>query len=135
MELNLVWQIILTLVVVVTSFSYIRFKTNQNDVDLKSLKKWQEDHSDKNEEKMNACFKRVDATMDRITKMEEKAKNHLNLEEAEEKFVSKEVLKLHLEKIELTTSNISQSVAKLTRDNEKFEGKLSDILAAVSGNK
>ena len=61
-------------------------------------------------ERINACFKRVDDLDKRITILERDTATHLTMPKAEEKFVSKAELDLHLKNIELSTKHTEHLV-------------------------
>ena len=61
-------------------------------------------------ERINAGFKRVDDLDKRITILERDTATHLTMPKAEEKFVSKAELDLHLKNIELSTKHTEHLV-------------------------
>jgi hypothetical protein len=61
-------------------------------------------------ERINAGFKRVDNLDKRITILERDTATHLTMPKAEEKFVSKAELDLHLKNIELSTKHTEHLV-------------------------
>ena len=75
--------------------------------------------------RIDAGFKRLDLIADRVTVVETKAQNHLDLPTAEKKFVSRIELNLHLKNIELTTSNTNEQVKDMV-------GKLSDLTVLLT---
>ena len=75
--------------------------------------------------KLNAQFKRVDNCLERIVVLEQNTATHLDMNKAEEKFVSKTELELHLKNLELVTRNTNEKV-------EKMEGKLDELIEALS---
>jgi len=75
--------------------------------------------------KLNAQFKRVDNCLERIVVLEQNTATHLDMNKAEEKFVSKKELELHLKNLELVTRNTNEKV-------EKMEGKLDELIEALS---
>jgi len=75
--------------------------------------------------KLDAQFKRVDTCTERVTILERDTSTHLDMIKAEEKFVSKKELELHLKNIELMTTNTNQKV-------EKIEGKLEDLIEVLT---
>jgi len=69
--------------------------------------------------------KRVDSCTQRVTILERDTSTHLDMTKAEEKFVSKKELELHLRNIELMATNTNQKV-------EKIEGKLGDLVEILT---
>jgi len=76
--------------------------------------------------KHDAQFKRIDALSNRCTILEQNSTHHLDLNTAEEKFVSKKELDLRLRNIEIEARHTSKTV-------DKIEGKLEQVLYALSG--
>ena len=80
-------------------------------------------------ERMNAGFKRVDDLDKRITILERDTATHLTMPKAEEKFVSKAELDLHLKNIELSTKHTEHLVngmsGKLDSLNKMITNSLS----------
>ena len=149
MDYNLLWQVIGGVVTIIFAAALVRFESKQNAKDIETLKEkdieqdksindikskndllTQESGDNKNEiEKMqdsiNTGFKRLDTALNRITVLETGSKSHLDIREAEKKFVSKEELKLMMKNIELTADYTKQEIVKI-------EGKLDDILGILS---
>ena len=73
------------------------------------------------ERKLTAQFKRVDECSERITILERDTQTHLTMPRAEEKFVSKIELELHLKNIELQQNNINEKLRKV-------EGNIEELL-------
>ena len=65
------------------------------------------------ERKLTAQFKRVDECSEKITILERDTQTHLTMPKAEEKFVSKIELELHLKNIELQQNNINDKLGKV----------------------
>ena len=82
-------------------------------------------HSDISK-KHDAQFKRIDSLSNRCTILEQNSTHHLDLNTAEEKFVSKKELDLRLRNIEIEARHTSKTV-------DKIEGKLEQVLFALSG--
>lgn len=76
--------------------------------------------------KLDAQFKKTDTVIERLIVLERDTATHLDMPKAEEKFVSKMELHLHLKNIELTTKNTNSMV-------EKMEGKLEDLVETLQG--
>ena len=72
-------------------------------------------------ERINAGFKKTDEMQNKITILERDTATHLTMPKAEEKFVSKMELELHLKNIEIITQHTAKSV-------DLIMGKL-DLLA------
>lgn len=78
-------------------------------------------------ERFNTGFKRLDAVAEKVTILERDTSTHLTMPRAEEKFVSKGELELHLKNIDLTTVHMSKNIdllmGKLDILIEKKEGQ------------
>jgi hypothetical protein len=61
-------------------------------------------------ERHNATFNKIDALSEKITILERDTSTHLTMPKAEQKFVSKGELELHLKNIELTMTHTSKNV-------------------------
>jgi len=75
--------------------------------------------------KLNAQFRRIDEIGDRCTRIEADASSHLDLTTAEDKFVSKGELALHMK-------NIDKDIAHLTKNSDVMVGKLEELTKAFS---
>jgi len=102
------------LATILFAFALVKFETKQHTKQIEDIK-----------EQINTGFKRLDVALNRLTILESDTKSHLDLQEAEQKFVSKDELKLHLKIIENTTEYTKKEV-------DKMEGKLDDILNLLS---
>lgn len=78
-------------------------------------------------ERLNKCFKELDYAKERVTVLERDTSFHLTMPKAEEKFVSKGELELHLRNIELKTDHTSKMV-------DSMVGKLDDLNRLLSTN-
>jgi len=77
--------------------------------------------------RLNAGFKKLDIITKDVTILERDTSNLLDLPAAEARFVSKGELALHLEKIEIITSNTNKTV-------EQLMGKQDTILEILRGS-
>ena len=84
------------------------------------------------ERRIDASFKKTDMCIERIIKLEQDTANHLDLVKAEEKFVSKKELELHLKNIELSIINITSKVDDTNSKVESIEGKLGELLSLLT---
>jgi len=82
--------------------------------------------------KLSAQFNRVDTTIERVVVLEQNTATHLNMERAEEKFVSKKELELHFKNIEIIAKNTSSKMDDTNRRVEKMEGKLGELVELLS---
>ena len=72
-------------------------------------------------------FKRLDTTADRVTVLERDTSTHLTMPIAEDKFVSKGELELHLKNIELKADHTNKVV-------DSMSGKLDELTILLSTN-
>ena len=88
-------------------------------------------HSDL-DRKLSAQFKRIDTLSIEVAQVKSDLGRALSLEKAEDKFVSKDELMLHIKNLELSTKNTDVKVDKLSTSTKeqigKIEGKLDDIM-------
>jgi hypothetical protein len=77
------------------------------------------------DKKIDAQFKRVDEVLNRCTILEQNSIHNLKLTVAEEKFVSKDELKLTLEAMKIDFRHTAKTV-------DKIEGKLEELLSVLS---
>ena len=106
----------------VFGYGFLRGKINAMEDEKKKF----EASLGRTEKRLNDCFKDVDEIRKESALNKNNMATYLKLQEAEEKFVSKEELVLHLKNIELVTSNTNEKI-------DKVEGKLEDILDMLSG--
>ena len=99
---------------------------------MQSLEEWAKKHESLDstfhsdlERKMSAQFRRIDENTNDIIELKANSANHLGIERAEEKFVSKDELSLHLRNIETQISHMNKST-------DVIVGKLEDLTKAFS---
>ena len=121
------WMVSAGMGVVTLVFGYGMFKNK-----VQTLEEWAKKHEELDtlfhsdlERKMSAQFRRIDDNTNDITEIKAKNINNLNIERAEEKFVSKDELSLHLRNIETQISHMNKS-------SETIVGKLEDLTKAFS---
>jgi len=129
---ELLYQILIGAGTLIAMFVLMRAKTAQHSEQIAEIRKWQKEHSDGNENRINGGFKRLDNTVDRVTVLEQNSKQHLDLKEAEEKFVSKEELRLQLETIAVSTAYTRKEVDKIEGKLDTNQGMLHDILGILN---
>ena len=84
------------------------------------------------EKRIDDSFKKTDMCIERIIRLEQDTANHLDLVKAEEKFVSKRELELHLKNIELSIVNVTSKVDDTNSKVENIEGKLGELLSLLT---
>lgn len=77
--------------------------------------------------KFDAGFKRLDTVIERLIVLEQDTKDHLNLKEADERFVSHRELKLHL-------TNIDNSMQHISKNSDAMTKKLEELTHILSNN-
>jgi len=82
--------------------------------------------------RIDAGFKKTDICIERIIKLEQDTSTHLDLVKAEETFVSKKELELHIKILELGMTNISSKVNDTNNKVESIEGKLGDLVELLT---
>lgn len=115
-------------------FGYGLFKGKMQAIDDRAI-----DH-DKNdkinhldlEKRISAQFKRIDTISLDNASMKSQLKEALTLKQAEEKFISKNELLLHMRNLELKAENTDNKIDRVEVAVEKFEGKLEDIIGILS---
>ena len=80
------------------------------------------------ENKIDHSFDKIDMCIERIIKLERDTSSHIDLVKAEEKFVSKRELELHLKNLELNIINVTSKVDDTNNKIENIEGKLGELL-------
>ena len=84
-------------------------------------------------EKINAGFKRVDELSEKVTILKQDTANLLTMKVADDKFVSKDELKLYLRNIELQTSHTDKTINILSSNITAIMGKLDEINLNLKG--
>lgn len=112
---------------IISTYAVTRHRVATMEERIKAHEKESNDTKDKIDRKLDAGFKRLDLVQERIVVLERDTATHLDMPKAEEKFVSKVELELHLKNIELTTTNTNKSVASM-------EGKLNDLVELLRTN-
>lgn len=87
------------------------------------------------ERRISAQFKRIDVVSTELATLKGQLDRAISLEQAEEKFVSKTEMLLHLKNLELAAANTNSKIDRVENTVEKFEGKLEDILGILSERK
>jgi len=82
--------------------------------------------------KVEACFKRIDVNSENIIRLQKDTANHLDLVKAEETFVSKKELELHIKILELGMANISTKVSETNDKVDSIEGKLGSLVELLT---
>ena len=111
---------------VVATYAVLRSRVTRLEEDSKTHNEEDRLYKKDLDSRMNTQFKRLDEALNRCTILEQNSTHHLDLNTAEEKFVSKKELDLRLQNIEIEARHTSKTV-------DKIEGKLEQVLYALSG--
>ncbi|MFK5937737.1 MAG: hypothetical protein QM497_04980, partial [Sulfurimonas sp.] len=121
------WMVSVGIGVATLIFGYGVFRNKITNIE-ESFRKHEKDdviyHTDQNRTQ-SAQFKRLDTISERCVALEALSSNHLDMQEAEQKFVSKDELQLHLKNIELVTNHTNKAV-------EQIMGKQDELMKALS---
>ena len=118
-------NIAIAIVGIIGTYAVLRSRVERLEEDMEKHVTESSSNAKDLDRKLNAQFKKTDASVERIVVLEQNTATHLDMGKAEAKFVSKLELELHLKNIELVTKNTNQKV-------EKMEGKLDDFLETIS---
>ena len=119
------WMITMVIVIAgaIGTYAVLRNRVSRLEDDLK---KYNEDdvmyHKDQ-DRKVGAQFKRIDDLQLQVNTIETKNLNHITLPVAEQKFVSKDELALHLK-------SIDNELAHMTKNSDAMLGKLEELSKA-----
>lgn len=121
------WMVSIVIALAGLVFSYGFFKSQ-----VKNIQDKQEAaeidaklfHSDL-DKKLNAQFKKTDEALNRCTILESTSINHLTVQQAEDKFVLRSELNLHLK-------NIESELEHTNKNSDMIVGKLEDLTKAFS---
>ena len=121
------WMVSAGMGVITLVFGYGMFKNK-----VQTLEGWANKHESLDstfhadlERKMSAQFKRIDENTNDIVGLQAKCAAALDIERAEEKFVSKDELSLHLK-------NIESEMGHMNKSTDIIVGKLEDLTKAFS---
>jgi len=110
---------------IIGTYAVLKTRVERLEVDLKSHVETFGINKKEIYRRFDEQFKRVDDCIQRITILERDTSTHLDMTKAEERFVPKKELELHLKNIELMATNTNQRV-------EKMEGKLGDLIEVLT---
>jgi len=113
-------------------YAVTKYKVDEGYRALEEIKKDSKEHDkldSKHHDEINIrisdAFKKIDMVSTDVTILQRDTVNHLDMNKAEEKFVSKEELSLHLK-------NIDSELNHINRNSEMMVGKLDDLTKALS---
>jgi hypothetical protein len=112
---------------VVSTFAVIKSKVTRLEIDLLSHESHDERIHEREQNSFSQLCDKVDTSLERLTVLERDTATHLTMPKAEEKFVSKRELELHLKNIELETKHITTTVKSTNDMVASIMGKLEDI--------
>lgn len=138
MDLNIVLQLVMGLVTVVSVFVIVKQKVQQHDETFKtmhqelkeSFKKRddeaKEDYS-RLDKKIDVCFSKYDGLSKELVNFEKALDKKVTLKEVTDEFVTRKELKLELELINKTTINIEKEVSSIDEQMKRVLSLLQDI--------
>jgi len=120
------WMVNIGIVVVtgIGTYAVLKSRVERLEKDLAHHNKDDGIFHSELERKMTAQFRRIDECLKRITILERDTQTHLTMPKAEEKFVPKIELELHLKNIELQQNNTNEKL-------EKVDGNLEELLTIL----
>ena len=130
MDLNIILQLIMGLVTVVSVFVIVKQKVQQHDETFKtmhqelkeSFKKRDDEAKEdyaKLDKKIDICFTKYEEVKKEMTNFEKALDKKVTLKEVTEEFVTRKELELQLELIRNTTANIEKEVNSVDGKVEK----------------
>lgn len=130
MDLNIILQLIMGLVTVVSVFVIVKQKVQQHDETFKtmhqelkeSFKKRDDEAKEdyaKFDKKIDICFTKYEEVKKEMTNFEKALDKKVTLKEVTEEFVTRKELELQLELIRNTTANIEKEVNSVDGKVEK----------------
>ena len=130
MDLNIILQLVMGLVTVVSVFVIVKQKVQQHDETFKtmhqelkeSFKKRDDEAKEdyaKLDKKIDVCFIKYDEAKKEMTNFEKALDKKVTLKEITEEFVTRKELELQLELIRNTTANIEKEVNSVDGKVEK----------------
>jgi len=121
------WMVSGVIGIVTIVFGYGVFKNRLENIEDKFSLHSVDDatyHSDI-DRKHSAQFRRIDELSERCVRLESSVINHLTITKAEEKFVSKDELALHIK-------NIDKDISHLTKNSDVMIGKIDEFKNVLS---
>lgn len=141
MDLNIILQLVMGLVTVVSVFVIVKQKVQQHDETFKTMhqelkesfkkrddeakedyakldKKIDEEQS-RLDRKLETCFAKYDESKKVLTEFEKALDKKVTLKEVTEEFITRKELDLRLQLIETTTTNTNREVAKMEKQLEE----------------
>lgn len=116
----------------VASYAVIKYKVDASSKETDSIREDMKEYDTNNikkydrlDTKIDAYFKRLDEVSNQVIVLERDTAYHLDMKQAEVKFVTKEQLSLHMK-------NIDSELAHLNKNGDLMVGKLDDLTKALS---
>lgn len=130
MDLNIILQLVMGLITVVSVFVIVKQKVQQHDETFKtmhqelkeSFKKRDDEAKEdyaKLDKKIDICFTKYEEVKKEMTNFEKALDKKVTLKEVTEEFVTRKELELQLELIRNTTANIEKEVNSVDGKVEK----------------
>ena len=114
------FNIIIASAGVIGTYAVLRSRVDRLEQDLQLHHERDSNTQREFEKKLNASFTKIDESMKRLTVLEQDTKTHLTMPVADEKFVNKIELQLHLEKIELQQIHLQEKMNKIEGNGEEI---------------
>lgn len=138
-------NVVIAVLGVVATYAVLRSRVDRLEVDFKDFKKSSEDYHKSHTEidekhhkeinlRVDAGFKKQDDVINRITVLERDTSSHLDMQRAEDRFVSHKEFKLYLENINASIANIAKDVHSANSNSTKVMGKLEDLYDLLASN-
>lgn len=123
------WMIslIIAIVGVVATYAVLKNRVSRLETDLAHNEVNDADAYKELNRKIDGGFKKLDVVIERVTILERDTSTHLTLPRAEERFVTKVELELHLR-------NIETSLKHMDKSSETMTGKLEEIVELIHTN-
>lgn len=138
MDLNIVLQLVMGLVTVVSVFVIVKQKVQQHDETFKTMHqelkesfKKRDDEAKEDysilDKKIDVCFSKYDGLSKELVSFEKALDKKVTLKEVTDEFVTRKELKLELELINKTTINIEKEVSSIDEQMKRVLSLLQDI--------
>lgn len=117
----------------ISTFAVMRARVTRLESDLESHENSDNKLHEKEQKTFEQLADKFDVALERLTVLERDTATHLTMPKAEEKFVSKRELDLHLKNIELQTQHINSTVKNTNDMVATIMGKLEEMNKNIMG--
>lgn len=111
----------------ISTFAVMRARVTRLESDLSAHEASDSRLHEKEQKSFESLARKFDTSIERLTVLERDTATHLTMPKAEEKFVSKRELDLHLKNIELETKHINATVKNTNDMVTSIMGKLEEM--------